>query len=145
MHPVDVNADRAGKYAEHMGKYDFYSLRFPVPLSSVGSLALANNMFINVYGVDDEKEVIYPLRVSSTPVPDRHADLLLFECGGVQHYTSIRNFSRLVRTQLSMLACLLNSGDVGLSRYRLLPRAKNKNFPRTRHPKTTVSTVCSIR
>ena len=29
-------------------------------------------MSINVYGVDDDKKVIYPLRVSSTLVPDRH-------------------------------------------------------------------------
>ena len=101
MHPVNVHEDSMGKYAEHMGKYDFSSLRFPVPLSSVGSFASTNNMSINVYGVDGDKEVIYPLRVSSTPVPDRRVDLLLFERDGVQHYTTIRNFSRLVSSQLS--------------------------------------------
>ena len=84
-----------------MGKYDFSSLRFPVALSSVGSFASANNMSINVYGVDDDKEVIYPLRVSSTTVPDRHVDLRLFERDDVQHYTTIRNFSRLASSQLS--------------------------------------------
>ena len=101
MHPVDVNSDFMGQYAEHMGKYDFSSLRYPVPLSSVGSFATTNNMFINVYGVDDDKDVIDTLRVSSTPVPDRHVDLFLFECSGVQHYTTIRNFSRLISRQLS--------------------------------------------
>ena len=51
MHPVDdVHADRRGKYFEHMGKYDFSSLSFPVPLQSVGPFALRNNMSINVYG-----------------------------------------------------------------------------------------------
>ena len=39
MHRIDVNADRMGKYAEHMLKYYFSSLRFPVPFSSVGSFA----------------------------------------------------------------------------------------------------------
>ena len=58
-------------------------------------------MSISVIGVDDDNEVIYPLRVSSTLVPDRHVDLLLFERDGVQHYTTIRNFSRLVGRQLS--------------------------------------------
>ena len=91
MHPLDVHEDRMGKYAEHMGKYDFSSLRFPVPLPSIGSLASINNMSINVYRVDDDIEVIYPLRVSSTPVPDRHVDLHLFERGVVQHYATIRN------------------------------------------------------
>ena len=58
-------------------------------------------MSTNVYGVDDDNERIYPLRVSSTVVPDRHVDLLLFERDSVHHYTSIRNFGRLVGRQLS--------------------------------------------
>ena len=45
--------------------------------------------------------MIYPLRVSSTLIPDRHVDLLLFERNGIQHYTTIRNFSRLVSSQMS--------------------------------------------
>ena len=59
---------------------------FPVPLSSVSSFATTNNMSINVYGVDDDKKVNYPLGVSSTFVPDRHVELLLFERNGTQHY-----------------------------------------------------------
>ena len=65
MHPVDVHADRRGKYVEHMGKYDFSPLYFPVPLQAVDCFALRNNMSINV-------------------------DLLLFERDGVQHYATIR-------------------------------------------------------
>ena len=101
MHPVDVHADRRGKYIEHMGKCDFSSLSFPTPLQSVGPFALGNNMSINVYGVDDDNKVIYPLRVSSTLVPDRHVDLLLFERDGAQHYATTTDFSRLVGRQLS--------------------------------------------
>ena len=66
MHPVETNAHRRVKYAEHMGKFDFSSLSFPVPVQVVGPFALRNNMSINVYGVGDDKEVIYLLRVSST-------------------------------------------------------------------------------
>ena len=58
-------------------------------------------MSINVYGVDDDKKVIYPLRVSSALVPDKHVDLLLFERNDIQDYTTIRNFSRLVSSQMS--------------------------------------------
>ena len=90
MHPVDVNADSRGKYVEHIGKYEFSSLSFLVPLQTVGSFALRNNMSIKVYGVDDD-EVIYHIRLSFTLVPDRH---------GVQHYTAIRNFSRVDGRQL---------------------------------------------
>ena len=101
MHPVAAHGDRLSQYTEHESKYDFSSLHFSVPLSSVGSFAITNNMSINVYGVDDDKKVIYPRRVSSTLVPDRHVDLLLFERNGIQHYTTIRNFSRLVSSQMS--------------------------------------------
>ena len=101
MHPVDVHAERRGKYVQHMGKHDSSSFPLPVPLQTVGSFALRNNMSINVYGVDDYNEVIYSLRVSSTLVPDRYVDLLLFERDGVHHYAIIRNFSRLVGRQLS--------------------------------------------
>ena len=52
-------------------------------------------MSINVYGVENDDEVIYPLPVSQTIVPDRHVDLLFYECGGIQHYATISNFSRL--------------------------------------------------
>ena len=96
MYPVDDNANRMNQYVKHISKCHFSSLHFPVSLSSVGSSASANNMSINVYGVDDDKKVIYPLRVSSTLVSDRHVDLLLFERDGIRHYTTIRNFSRLV-------------------------------------------------
>ena len=83
-----------------------FPLHFPVPLSSVGSFATTNNIPINVYGGDDKK-VIYPLCVPSTLVPDRYLDLLLFECNVIQHYTTIRNFSRL--GGLSMLFIVASS------------------------------------
>ena len=99
MHPVDANAHRLSQYTGHAGKYDFSFLHFSVPLSSVGSFATTNNMSINVYGVDDDKKMDYPLCVSSTLVPDRHVDLQLIERNGIQHYTTVRNFSRLVSRQ----------------------------------------------
>ena len=41
-------------------KHDFSSLLFPVPISSIGSFDTKNNLSINVYGVDNDKKVIYP-------------------------------------------------------------------------------------
>ena len=52
-------------------------------------------------GVEDGKKVIYPLRVTDAVVPERHVDLLLHELGGLQHYSTIKNFNRLVSGQLS--------------------------------------------
>ena len=101
MHPVNDNAHCMDKYVEHIDQYDFTSLPFPVPLSSIGSFAEVNNLSIDVYVIEDDEKVIYPLRVSQTVVSDRHVDLLLYECNSIQHYTTIKNFSRLVSGQLS--------------------------------------------
>ena len=57
-------------------------------------------MSINLYGVEDDNEVIYPIRLSSTLTPDIHVDLLMFKHDGAQHYTTIRDFSRLLGKQL---------------------------------------------
>ena len=72
IHHVAVHSERMGKYVRQLTKYDLSTLRFPVPLSSIGSFATANNLSINVYGIEDGKKVVYPLRVSQTVVPDRH-------------------------------------------------------------------------
>ena len=70
MYPLDVNADRRVKYAEHMGRYEFSSLSFFVPLQAVGPFSLRNKMSNYLYGMDDDNKVIYPIRVLSTLVPE---------------------------------------------------------------------------
>ena len=98
MHPVDrlthphINPCHMSAYEGHATKHDFSSLHFPVPISSIGSFATKNNL---------SKKVIYLLRVTETVVADRHVDLLLYECNEVQHYTTIKNFSRLISRQMS--------------------------------------------
>ena len=96
-----VNPDRMSTYEGHVNKYDFPSLRYPVPLFSIDLFSTTINLSTNVHGVENDEKEIYPLRVSQTVVPDKHVDLLLYECYGIQHYTTIRNFSRLVSSQLS--------------------------------------------
>ena len=85
----------------HAGEYDYSSLSVLVPLSSIASFAIKNKLSINVYGVQDEKKVIYPLRVTEAVIADRHLYLLLHERNGVHHYSTIKKFSRLISRQLS--------------------------------------------
>ena len=100
LHPVADHPHRTESYINHLSKYDFSSLSFPIPLSAVASFAAKNNISIHVYGVEDGRKVIYPLRVSD-PVPGKHVDLLLHELGEIQHYSTIKDFSRLISGQLS--------------------------------------------
>ena len=98
MHPVDANAE--GSTSNTLVSMTFLLCLF-LPFQSVGPFALRNNMSINVYGVDDDNKLIYPHRVSSSLVPGRHVDLLLFERDSVQHYATMRQLSRLVGRQSS--------------------------------------------
>ena len=70
-------------------------MTFPVPLSSIASFAVKNDISINVYGIEDGQKVIYPLRVSDIVVTDRHVDLLLRELGEIQHYLTISGFQSI--------------------------------------------------
>ena len=102
MHPTMAdNANRMENYVEHACGYDFSSLCFPVLLSSIAPFAAKYNLSINVYGVEEKKKVIFPLCATYSVVPGRHVDLLLHECNGDQHYSTIKNFSRLISGQLS--------------------------------------------
>ena len=102
LHPTTSDRrNRLENYTVHASKYDISSLTFPVPFSSIASFGTKNNISINAYGVQDGEKVIYPLRVSDAVVPDRHVDLHLHELGEIQHYSNIKDFSRLVNDQLS--------------------------------------------
>ena len=102
MHPtMDNHPNHMVNYVEHACGYDFSSLCYPLSLSSIAPFVAKNNFSINIYGVEDGKKVIYPLCVTDSVVPGRHVDLLLHECNGDQHYSTIKDFSRLISGQLS--------------------------------------------
>ena len=80
LHSVDKcknNPNRVSGYVEHVAKYDFSFICFQVAPASIGSFAAMNDLSINVYGVDNDNKLIYPLRISQTIVPN--FDLLLYE------------------------------------------------------------------
>ena len=59
MHPVCAHSDCMSAYQDHVSKYAFSSLCFPVAISSIGSFATKNNLSINVYGFDNNKKAIW--------------------------------------------------------------------------------------
>ena len=90
LHPVDTDhPNRLENYIDHVSK------------SSIASFAAKNKISINVYGIADGRKVIYPLRVRDTVISGKHVDLLLHELGEIQHYSTIKNFSRLISGQLN--------------------------------------------
>ena len=101
LHPAVDNPSRMENYLPYVNLYDFSNLNYPVPLSSIAPFAKKNDISINVYAVEDGKRIIFPLCVTDKPVDGKHVDLLMHESNEIQHYSTIRNFSRLVSGQLS--------------------------------------------
>ena len=102
LHPASDDPSLMENFVEYISDYDFSSLCFPVPLSSIAPLAAKNGISINVYAVEDGKRVNFPLCVTDNVVPGNHIDLLLHEMGGIQHCSALRNFSRLISGQMSI-------------------------------------------
>ena len=101
LHPAIEHPNRMASYIEHECKYDFSGLNFPVSLNSITPFATNNNISINVYCVEHGKVIIFPLSVTGDVVDGRHVDLLLHEMGGIRHYSTIHNFSRLISGQMN--------------------------------------------
>ena len=76
----------------------------PMSLKDITKFENMNNLLINVYGLTDKNKVQI-LRVSNTIFNDswsndRHVDLLYFTNKETAHYSYIKNFSRLVSSQV---------------------------------------------
>ena len=115
IHPTsDKHVYRVSNYKEHEDKFDVNGLEFPMPLNKIPKFEEMNNVSVSVYGYDDEKETVFPLRVSrkvstseGKSLDDaqlrcsRHVDLLMYANGEESHYALIKDFSRLLRSQVS--------------------------------------------
>ena len=101
MHSAQNDPSRVSKYQQFEELYDFNTLTYPVPLKDIDRFCKLNDCTINVYGADSEHGTVYPLKVTQNAPSTRHVNLLLTEKDGTYHYSAIKNFSRLVRSQIT--------------------------------------------
>ena len=74
---------------------------YPVSLLDINKFECLNsNISITVFGYD-EKDKVYPLRVSEYIGREHDIVLMLVEKDGVKHYCLVKNISRLLSTQVS--------------------------------------------
>jgi hypothetical protein len=92
------HASRVSKYDNLQHTYDFSCIRFPPSLEEVNKFGSRNNVSINIFGL--EKEKFYPLLVCKEELDD-HRDLLLLDDGEKRHFIWIKDFERLLRSQIS--------------------------------------------
>ena len=77
-------------------------IEYPVKLQDINRFESLNpKISITVYGYDDEKKKVYPLRVSEEFNRPNKINLLLIERDGNTHYCLIKNLSRLLSSQVS--------------------------------------------
>ena len=95
---IKTNSERPSKYKEHLNKLDFTGIEFPVSLKDIDKFEKNNpEIRVNVFGFEKS---IHILRLNKTD-PQNAIDLLLITNEENQHYCWIKNFAKLLRSQVT--------------------------------------------
>ena len=101
LHPVQKNVSRINDLREYENDLNFKGINFPVKLKDIQKFENQNSDLpgINVFSINDNNK-IYPLRLSQKDTK-KTIDLFLFSKEETKHYSLIKNFSRLKRSQIT--------------------------------------------
>ena len=96
---IKANPERPSKYKEHLDKLNFTGIDFPVSLKDIDKFEKNNpEIRVNVFGYDKS---VHILRINKID-PQNAIDLLLIiDSKEKQHYCWIKDFSKLVRSQVT--------------------------------------------
>ena len=99
LHPKEIHGERLTDLKEYENDLNFKGIDFPVKVKDITKFENNNPDLpgINVFSVNDNDK-IYPLRHNQKDC-QKSIDLFLFSEDEKQHYSLIKNFSRLVRSQ----------------------------------------------
>ena len=109
LNMVEDHPERVTKtLREQSEQYNWQDISFPTTLENIKKFDTNNNMLINVFGFDEEKNCVYPLRVPKGDCKERV--LLMLIKDGVDdnlksHYTVVKCMSRLLYTQATKKKC----------------------------------------
>ena len=99
LYPRDRDEERIGDLKKYEFSLNTKGINFPMNVNSITKFEKLNPQLpgINVFSEDD-KMFIYPLREANRDCKNS-IDLFLYEEDGFSHYTLIKNFHRLIRSQ----------------------------------------------
>ena len=99
LHPVDEKDNRLTDLKKYEFSLNTKGITFPMKLNHISKFKKLNPTIpgINVFSVNDNK-TFYPLRMAEKDCLNT-IDLFFYEEDGVSHYSLIKNFTRLVKTQ----------------------------------------------
>ena len=101
LHPKGKNAELLTDLKQNENSLNTKGKKFPVRVKDISKFEKLNPDIpgINVFSVNDNNK-FYPLRMAQRN-PQETIDLFLYEEDGKYHYSLIRNFSRLFRSQIT--------------------------------------------
>ena len=101
LHPRDRNDFRLTDLKKYENSLNTKGIKFPVKVKDISKFEKLNPDIpgINVFSVNENKN-FYPLRMAQTN-PQETIDLFLYEEDGKYHYSLIKSFSRLFRSQIT--------------------------------------------
>ena len=101
LHPKGKNAELLTDLRQYENSLNTKGIKFPVRVKDISKFEKLNSDLpgINVFSVN-ERNKFYPLRMAQRD-PQKTIDLFLFEEDGKYHYSLIKSYSRLFRSQIT--------------------------------------------
>ena len=101
LHPREKHSTRINDLREYENDLNFKGINFPVKVIDIQKFENQNPNIpgINVFSINDNNK-IYPLRLNQKDTK-KTIDLFLFSKDENQHYSLIKNFTRLTRSQIT--------------------------------------------
>ena len=101
LHSREKHSTRINDLKKYENDLNFKEINFPVKVKDIQKFENNNPDLpgINVFSVNDNNK-IYPLRINKKDC-QKSIDLFLYSEDEKQHYSLIKNFSRLVRSQIT--------------------------------------------
>ena len=101
LHPKEIHGERLTDLKKYENDLNFKGINFPIKVKDITKFEKQNPNLpgINVFSVNDNNK-IYPLRINQKDC-QKSINLFLYSNEEKQHYSLIKNFSRLVRSQIT--------------------------------------------
>ena len=101
LHPKQWHEERVADLREYENDLNFKGIEFPIKVKDIQKFENQNPdlLGINVFSVNNNNK-IYPLRINQKDC-QKTIDLFLLSKDEKQHYSLIKNFSRLTRSQIT--------------------------------------------
>ena len=101
LHPRDRDAERLTGLKKYEFSLNTKGITFPIKLKDISKFEKLNPSLpgINVFSVNGYKK-FYPLRMAEKDCLNT-IDLFLYEEDGVSHYSLIKSFTRLIKSQIT--------------------------------------------